>query len=197
MPALKPTDFTARIVWLGCVPADGGLQAEPRDSLALEFDGVPGEKHGGLTRASCSRVVSQHPRGTAIRNTRQISIASAEELALIAFDMGLGAIRPEWIGASVVIEGIPDFSHVPPSSRLQGPDGCTIAVDMENRPCHLPGREIEKDAQGFGGTFKRAARLRRGVVGWVERPGRVRIGDDLRLHVPDQPVWAQLDQARG
>ncbi|MEC3859703.1 MOSC domain-containing protein [Mesobacterium sp. TK19101] len=197
MPALKPTDFIARIVWLGLVPADGGLQAEARDNLVLGFDGIPGEKHGGLTRASCSRVISQHPRGTEIRNARQVSIASAEDLALIAADMGLDAIRPEWIGASMVIEGIPDFSHVPPSSRLQGPDGCAIAVDMENRPCHLPGREIDKDAQGFGGKFKRAARSRRGIVGWVERPGTLRIGDELRLHVPDQPVWAHLDQARG
>jgi hypothetical protein len=30
----------------------------------------------------------------------------------------------------------------------------------------------------------------------VEREGRFALGDTIRLHIPDQPVWAHLDAAR-
>jgi hypothetical protein len=111
--------------------------------------------------------------------------------------MGVAAVDPAWVGASLVIEGIPDFTHVPPSSRLQGPDGVTLVVDMENRPCHLPAKVIDEDAPGYGKAFKAAAAGRRGVTAWVEREGRLRLGDVLRLHIPDQPVWPHLAAARG
>ncbi|ETX30209.1 MOSC domain-containing protein [Roseivivax isoporae] len=191
MPALAPTDFHGRITWLGIVAPDGaGIRSEPVAHMTLGWEGQAGERHAGLTRPSCSRVTAQHPRGTEIRNVRQLSLVSAEELARIAAEMGLDAVRPEWLGASLVLEGLPDLSHLPPSSRLQGPDGVTLVVDMQNRPCMLPAREIEADRQGFGKRFKRAAEGRRGVTAWVERPGDLRAGDVLRLHVPAQRLWA-------
>ena len=196
MPALKPTDFSATIDWIGHVPDGPGLPSQPLDALALCFDGTPGEKHSGRTRPSCSRVTSQHPRGTEIANVRQLTILSREELDQIARDTGLEHIAPEWLGASMVISGIPDFTLIPPSSRLQGPDGCTLVIDMENRPCILPGREIEKDHPGHGARFKAAAKGRRGVTAWVERPGTLKKGDVLRLHIPDQPIWTHLERAR-
>ena len=197
MPALKTTDFHAKILWLGRVPLEGdGLRSEPVEALDLRFEGAVGERHSGLTRPSCSRVLSQHQRGTEIRNVRQLAIVSAEELAAIAERMGLARIEPEWIGASMVVEGLPDFSHIPPSSRLQGPDGTTLAVDMENRPCVLPGREIEIERDGFGARFKPAADGRRGVTAWVERPGRLAVGETLQLSIPDQRVWAHIEAVR-
>jgi hypothetical protein len=90
----------------------------------------------------------------------------------------------------MVLSGIPDFTHVPPSSRLQGPSGLTLTIDMENRPCVLPGREIEADAPGHGKAFKAAAAGRRGVTAWVERPGAVALGEELRLFIPDQRAWS-------
>ncbi|MEM6371773.1 MAG: sulfurase [Pseudomonadota bacterium] len=192
MPALKPTSFTARITWLGHVTAqDGTLRATPFDTVDATLDGFPGETHGGATRPACTRVSTQYKRGTEIRNVRQLTILSAEELSEIADAMGLDAIDPVWVGASMVIEGIPDFSHVPPSSRLMAPSGAGIAIDMENRPCIHPGREIEKEAEGFGKRFKPAATGRRGVTAWMEYGGRLSVGDMLVLHVPDQPAWSQ------
>ena len=111
--------------------------------------------------------------------------------------MGLAHIDPGWLGASLVLSGIPDFTHVPPSARLQGPSGVTLTVDMENRPCIYPGKEIEKDKPGFGQKFKPAAKDRRGVTAWVEREGPVAVGDAVVLHIPDQAVWAHLEEARG
>ncbi|MFL4470479.1 MOSC domain-containing protein [Tateyamaria armeniaca] len=197
MPALKPTSYSARITWLGRVTEKGGtLRSSPLETVDATLDGFPGETHGGATRPACSRVSTQYERGTEIRNVRQLSIISAEELADIAAAMEMDHIDPAWIGASMVIEGIPDFSHVPPSSRLMAPSGAGITIDMENRPCIYPGREIEKEAEGFGKRFKPAAKGRRGVTAWMEFGGRLAIGDTLVLHVPDQPVWEHLSDAR-
>lgn len=191
MPALVPTDHFATIAWLGRVAdRDAKLSSDAVETLDLTFAGVEGEAHSGLTRPSCSRVVAQYPRGTVIRNVRQLTILSSEELAGIAADMGLDLLAPEFLGASLVIEGIADFSHVPPSSRLQSESGATLTIDMENRPCNLPGREIEAVHPGFGKAFKAAAVGRRGVTAWVEREGRLRLGERLRLHVPSQRAWA-------
>jgi hypothetical protein len=191
MPALIPTDYYATITWLGVVPdRAAGLKAVPRETLTLEFAGPEGEDHGGLTRPSCSRVLSQYPRDTVIRNTRQLSVMSDEELAAIATAMGLDTLDPSYTGATLVIDGISDFTHVPPSSRLQGESGATIVVDMENRPCMLPAREIEADMPGHGKAFKSAAKDLRGVTAWVEREGVFTLGERLRLHIPDQRAWA-------
>ena len=198
MPALKPTDFEGVITWLGVVRADlGVLPSQPEAEVFAGFAGVMGEVHGGLTRASCSRVLGQYKRGTEIRNVRQFSVLSAEELAQIATGMGLDELDPSLMGASLVISGIPDFTHLPPSSRLQFEGGATLVVDMENRPCTLPAKEIEAVLPGFGKKFKPAANDLRGVTAWVEREGILRIGAKVRLHVPDQRAWDYLAQARG
>ena len=45
-----------------------------------------------------------------IRNDRQISIVSAEELALIAKELHVPEVKPEWLGANLLISGIPNLS---------------------------------------------------------------------------------------
>ncbi|PUB18548.1 MOSC domain-containing protein [Yoonia sediminilitoris] len=190
MPALKPTDIYGEVVWIGHVPdRTANLRSSPQTQAQLTFAGIPGESHGGLTRPACVRVRSQYPKGTEIRNVRQLSVMSAEELAEIAADCGLDAFDPAHIGASLVISGIPDFTHLPPSSRLQFADGSAIVVDMENRPCHLPAKVINQDVPGAGDHFKAAAQGKRGVTAWIEREGRITVGDGVRLHVPDQRAW--------
>jgi MOSC domain-containing protein YiiM len=114
---------------------------------------------------------------------------SAEELAQIAADCGLDSFDPAYAGASLVVRGIPDFTHLPPSSRLQFPDGSAIVIDMENHPCHLPAKVINADHPGAGDLFKTAAKGKRGVTAWVEREGTVRLGDTVMLHVPAQRAW--------
>lgn len=190
MPALKPTEYVATIVWLGVVPELAkGIRAEKRASLFASYAGFEEDIHAGLTRPSCVRVTQTYPKGTEIRNVRQLSVMSAEEMADIAVEMGLTELEPEHLGCSMVIEGIPDFTHIPPNARLQAASGATITIDMENRPCVLPGREIEADYPGHGSAFKAAAKDRRGVTAWVEREGLLKVGDSLRLFIPDQPAW--------
>lgn len=198
MPALLPTGFSGRITWLGVVTSEDrkAIVAEARDALDLTYAGIAGSVHDGVTRLSCSRVTAQHPKGTPIRNERQLSILSVEEMGQIAARMGLDTLDPARLGASIVIEGIDDLSHLPPSSRLQAPSGATLVVDMQNRPCILPARSIDTVHPGYGKAFKPAAEGRRGVTAWVQREGRIALGDRLTLHVPDQRVWAHLADAR-
>lgn len=197
MPALIPTAFSGLITWLGTVPdREAALEATPREVLMARFEGPEDEAHGGLTRPSCSRVLKLYKRNTPIRNTRQFSILSAEDLAATAAAMGMDRLDPALLGATMVIEGIPDLSHLPPSSRLQADGGATLVVDMENRPCVLPAKPIEAAHPGFGKRFKTAAKGRRGITAWVEAEGMLRLGQRIVLHVPDQPVWPHLDAAR-
>lgn len=191
MAALKASPLRGSVTWLGWQPRPVRnlvIDAEPLAEMPLTLAGLDGEVHAGLTRPSCSRVTALYPRGTTIRNTRQLSLMSAEELAGIGAEMGLD-FDPAWAGASVVIAGIPDFTHLPPSSRLQGPDGVTLVVDMENRPCQEPAVTMARATGGQGKTFKTAAEGMRGITAWVEREGAFRLGERVRLHVPDQRVW--------
>lgn len=194
MPALIATTYSGKVTWLGAqmVPVEKlVITSEPVQEMALGFGGYLPEVHSGENRASCSRVLALHPRGTEIRNTRQLSIVCAEEMAAVAAELGLeGVWDHAWVGASVVISGLPDFTHLPPSSRLQGPDGLTLVVDMENLPCQEPAVTIAKATEGQGKAFKAAAKGRRGITAWVERPGVLRLGDPLRLFVPGQRAWA-------
>lgn len=196
MPALLKTEMTCTITWMGFVPdRAASLHSVPVDQAFASFAGFEGEAHGGVTRPSDSRVLSQHPRDTTIRNVRQFCMMSVEELAEIAAKIGLDRLPPAWMGASIVVEGLPDFTHLPPSSRLQSAAGTTLVVDMENRPCHLPALEIDNKVAGK--ALKGAAVGKRGITAWVEREGPLAVGDVLTLNVPDQPAWPHLGAARG
>lgn len=191
MPTLIKTEYTGEVVWLGHVPeATGTLRSGTVDQIVFGFDGQADARHEGVNRPSCVRVKNLYPEGTEIRNVRQLTILSAEQLEAIATEMKLDKLDPGLLGATIVVRGIPDFTHIPPSSRLQSASGVTLTVDMENRPCLFPAREIEQEEPGHGAAFKPAAKNRRGVTAWVERPGALAMGDQLTLFIPDQRGWA-------
>ncbi|MEO0358297.1 MAG: MOSC domain-containing protein [Pseudomonadota bacterium] len=192
MPALIKTDQMCTITWLGAVTHRAALEIETDqrpDGLTFGWDGVPDGAHSGRTRASDSRVLQQHAKGTEIANVRQVTLVSQDDLDHIAAALGLPTCDPAWLGANIVVQGLVDFSHIPPSSRLQADNGTTLIVDMQNFPCHQVGKTIERDAPGYGVKFKDVAKGRRGVTAWVERPGHVAVGDQLSLHVPSQRAW--------
>ncbi len=191
MAGLTLSPHAGRIVWLGRVihrdrPEIAG---ESLDHMDLTLAGLAGEFHGGLTRPSCSRVANLYARDTEIANTRQLTIVSTEELAAIAQELDLPEIDPAWLGASIVVEGIPDFTHLPPAARLQADNGTTITIDLENGPCNFPAKTIEIARPGHGKAFKAAAMGRRGVTAWVEKAGMLTLGQALKLFVPDQRGW--------
>lgn len=190
MAILSPTDHVATAVWLGLVrDQDDGVASAPVEALDLDWGGPVGDVHHGQTRAACVRVKQQYRRGTEIANVRQLSLVSAEDLAEIARRLGIEAVQPEWLGATVMLEGIADFTAVPPSSRLVFDDGASLVIDMENAPCRYPAAEIDKAHPGHGSAFPKLAVGLRGVTAWVERPGRLTLGARARLHIPPPRVW--------
>ena len=191
MAILTKLGFTGTVAALLANPdRASGLEKSRRDRLTLTFDGIEGDCHGGRTRRSDSRMVTQYRRGTEVANTRQLSILSEEELGDIAANMGLDALSPEWVGANLVTRGIPDLSLLPPSTRLMFSSGATLIVDMENAPCRFVAEVIERHRPGKGSGFIAAARHKRGVVAWVEKPGDIALGDEIVLHVPPQRLYA-------
>lgn len=193
MTILTPTELTGEITWLGTVAdSQTDIASVACQTVDAGWEGFSGDCHSGLTRASCVRVRAQYPRNTEIRNVRQISILSSEELAEIASALAIPKIRPEWVGASMIVRGIPDFTLIPPASRLIFENGTALTIDMENAPCGHPANQIEAAHPGHGKAFPDVARCKRGVTAWVERVGTLSIGDRCRLHVPPQRLYPHL-----
>ena len=164
---------------------------EKVDALALTFGGVAGDVHEGATRRAGSRE-PWYERGTEMRNERQVSIVAPDELALIARLLDVGTVEPEWIGANMVLGGIPHLTMLPPRTLLFFEGGVTLKVDGDNQPCRLAGRSIAAHHPGRDDielAFPRVARHRRGLVAWVEKPGTVRAGEAVTAQVPPQWVY--------
>lgn len=166
-----------------------GLETEARESLDVTLDGVVGDCHTGRTRRADARTLKQFPRGVDIFNSRQISIVSIEELKDVAGLMDIDEIKPEWLGATLLISSIPDFTLVPPGTRLMFSSGVSVIVDLENHPCIYPAEVIEKHHPGKGLAFPKKAMHKRGVVAYVEYGGRIARGDTIRLFLPTQEAW--------
>ncbi|QPC92211.1 MOSC domain-containing protein [Mesorhizobium sp. INR15] len=169
------------------------FETRPVDELRLGFDGISGDFHAGPTRRSGGRE-PWYPRGTEMRNERQLSIVAADELAIVAERMGLAEIKPEWIGANLLIEGLPNLSMLPSGTLLFFKGGVTIKVDARNGPCRIAGRSIAEhagmaDIEAGALLFPKAAKRLRGVVAWVEKPGVIRAGEEISARVPEQWIY--------
>lgn len=165
---------------------DDGFEKPARESLRLLFSGPDGDCHAGLTRASDSRTLPIYPRNTEIRNVRQMTVISVEEMEDVARAVKLNVIDPTWLGANLLARGIPDLTLLPPSTRLQFPSGATLVVDLENLPCNQVAKVITKMHPTEGPEFVRAARSKRGITAWVEREGDVKRGDAITVWLPFQ-----------
>ncbi len=189
---LKTLEARTELILVNTTP-DEDLSSSRIPSVRVSYEGLEGESHSGLVRSSCVRVRHQYSQGTEIRNTRQISIVSAEDLAVIADKMGINELKPEWLGGNLLVSGIPDFSQIPPSTRMIFESGASLVVDLENSPCKYPGEVIDRHHPGFGKLFAKAAVGRRGVTAWVEREGHINNGDSIQLYIPPQRIYSIPD----
>ena len=141
-------------------------------------------------RRLTARVEAVLMSGTPLRNTRQVTLVSVEELAEIAAAMGLAELRPEWLGANIVAAGLPRLSFLPNGSRLFFAGGAVLIAEGYNKPCGLTGRAVATGA-GIGDplAFVKAASRRRGIVASVERPGRIEAGATVEVAVPEQWIY--------
>lgn len=153
----------------------------------LQFGGMEGDRHFGMTCLSDSRQ-PMYPRGTEILNRRQITIVSEGECALIAEELGVEYVLPEWLGANLFLSGFLKLTELSMGSRILFPSGAGLICMGENKPCTLPGEVIQKHYENDNNlttNFVRAGYKRRGIVCAVERPGRIIEGDEARILIND------------
>lgn len=190
LPARK---LAARVAGLYAA-LDGNFQTAPVAELRLGFDGIANDFHAGGTRRSGGRE-PWYPRGTEIRNERQLSIVAPDEMAVVAERMMIPELKPEWIGANMLIDGIPNLSMLPAGTLLFFKGGVTIKVDGQNHPCRYAGEAIAEnvgmeDVKAGALLFPKHAKRLRGLVGWVEKPGRIVAGEEISVRVPEQWIYA-------
>jgi hypothetical protein len=176
--------YTGKVEGLYTTPNNDTFVTESRDELLFSLDGIPNNRHFGYQRLSGGREKKFYPRGTLIRNNRQWSAVSVEELKQIADTMQLEEVKPEWIGANLLISGIPDLSLLPGLTRLTfrpgSADEVVLIVYGQNKPCIHAHHSIENAvSQTVKNPFTKAAANCRGLVGWVEKAGVVRVGDEV------------------
>lgn len=193
IPIVPGRRLTARVGAIFTAP-HGRFQTEAADALSLGFDGIAGDFHAGITRQSGGRE-PWYQRGTEMRNERQLSLVAADELATIAAAMDISELRPEWIGANLVLEGIPRLSMLPSGTLLFFKGGATLKVDSQNGPCKLAGRSVAEhagmpDLQAGALLFPKVARRLRGLVAWVEKPGVIAAGEEIAVRIPEQWIYA-------
>jgi hypothetical protein len=190
---IKPArKLAARVAGVFVAPFDH-FETRPVEKLELGFDGIAGDFHAGVTRKSGGRE-PWYPRGTEMRNERQLSIVAADELAIAAQRMGIAEIKPEWIGANLVLADIPRLSLLPPSTLLFFQGGVTLKVDCQNHPCKLAGRSIAENCfldnpRESALLFPKHAQRLRGLTAWVEKPGRITAGEAITVRVPEQWIY--------
>ena len=189
---VRPRKLAATVAGTFIAPFDH-FETRPAPALELTLEGIAGDHHAGYARRAGGRE-PWYPRGTEIRNERQVSIVAPDELAGVAAEMRLSEIRPEWLGANLLIEGVPMLSMLPPGTLLFFAGGATLKVDGQNAPCRTAGRAVAEnarmpDVEAGALLFPRVSRRRRGLVAWVERPGRIRRGDAVSVRIPEQWIY--------
>jgi MOSC domain-containing protein YiiM len=177
-------DVILKVEFLGVGDEDEGLETRAVPSLELQLEGVTGDKHIGFTRQSDARDEGIK-RGTVVRNWRQWSAVSREELEKIKQALNLPDLSPQLLGANICFSGHDSLTLLPRGSMIWFPSGAVLTVEGENEPCMGPGRAIAKRfPQVKAAQFPKAAKQLRGLVGIVYCAGIVKLGDQAVVRLP-------------
>ncbi|WP_235848473.1 MOSC domain-containing protein [Litchfieldia alkalitelluris] len=157
------------------------------EEIELEFGGMRGDRHFGITAKSDVRQ-PMYKKGTEILNRRQLTMVSEEQLAIIAEELGVEKVLPEWLGANMLLSGFEELTTLPIGSRILFPDGTGLICMGENKPCIHPGQMIQVNYPSLpklDTRFVKAGYKRRGIVCAVERPGMIRVNEEVRILIND------------
>lgn len=168
------------------------LEKFSQDSIEVILAGIVGDSHSGFTKPADSRN-PEYPRGTEMRNDRQWSAVSLEELNIIAQSMGVPKIDAGWIGANLSLSGIPNLTRLPKGTKLIFPKDAVLLVEAENLPCVGPGKVIASKYPELGikpNSFPKAAMGKRGLVGVVERLGTITLRDVVLVKVYEPTIYS-------
>lgn len=157
------------------------------------FEGLVGDCHFGLTMLAHGHN-PEYPKGTKIRNNRQITILSVEELNEVARSLNIPKVDISWLSGNLLISGIKNFSVVPIGARLIFTNGVVLTSSGENNPCKTPANITQShypETEGIARDFVKAAMHRRGIIAWTEHPGTILPGERFRIELPSpwDPAW--------
>lgn len=180
-----------RVAGVFIVPEGNRVESVAVPSLRLDIEGAAGDRHHGISRYSGARE-PWYPRETIISNIRQVSVLAVEEMTTVAARLGIPQLKAEWIGGTVLVEGVPRLSFLPAGTRLFFDGGASLLVTEQNGPCRIAGKAIAAhfpDRPELEMEFPKQAKGMRGVVAAVERPGSVMPGSALEVRVPEQWIY--------
>lgn len=187
---MKPLKtITGRIIGLHTGESSAeDLSKAPRSSVSIQLDGIVDDNHRGFSREAYAS--DKEPKGTVRRNERQWSGVSMEEIKTISENMDLEReLSACDLGANICFEGLPGFSQLPKGSKFTFPSGAKIVAVEYNPPCIDMGEVLaEKYASRSGETltaarFSVAAIGLRGLVGVVDVPGDIHVGDEVMVEI--------------
>jgi hypothetical protein len=180
------------------------LSKAPRSSVSVELDGLVDDKHRGFSREAYDG--DKEPEGTVRRNERQWSGMSVEEIAVVSENMDLDrALEGGDLGANLCFEGLPGFSQLPKGSVFVFPSGAKLVAVEYNPPCIDMGQKVAEKYTARSGEaltarqFPVAAIGLRGLVGVVDVPGEIHVGDEVTVEIwseerqVNQPAAAQSE----
>ncbi len=152
-----------------------------RPEIIATLEGIINDQHFGFTRWSKTRK-------QVVRNERQWTALSTEEVEIIRGNMNLRELAADILKPNIVLEGIPDFSQLPRRTKLSFENGTLLIVEEFTDPCTPMGQRIA-DAYGTNADgdpiranqFPKAANKHRGLVGVIEQPGVIQPGDTVQV----------------
>lgn len=165
------------------------LEKESVSELVLWWNGILDDKrHYGLSKKAGVRE-KPFAKGQIVRNDRQVSIVSVEELDRLAKRMDLDEVKSEWLGANILFQGYPELTSLPPLTLIifREKEDAAIRVYGKNLPCKGPGDVIQAhypNKPSLATLFVESALNCRGVVGWVHRAGIINVGDEAEIILP-------------
>lgn len=169
------------------------LSKDRQEQIEITFDGITGDHHAGPSRVAYSG--EREAKGTVLRNDRQWSGISIEELNEISERLDLAEpLTASTVGANLCVTGIPDFSLLPRGTRIKFPSGAALTIEEYNPPCIDMGNEIALKHTTNAGepviarNWLKPAAGRRGVVGVIDVPGVIQVGDDITVEVFEPPL---------
>lgn len=172
------------------------LHTQEVDQLELDFGGIIGNRHYGLTRMADGRTKQMYEKGSVeIRNNAQWVAVSEEEIVRINQNLELGEdeLKPTFIGSNILVHGIKDFTRIPRGyymvfthAQIYRPnleDQVVLIIHGEVNPCTIAGKGVESgvNRDNLAARFPKAANHLRGLRGWVEKPGSIEPG--MFIHV--------------
>ena len=190
---MEPLHGTVASLFLGNT---GTLSKAAQRSLEFAFDGIVGDRHRGLTRKAWEHTDKQ-PGGTERRNERQWSAVAQEDLDQASQVLSLTkALSAGDVAVNLSIAGVPEFSRLPRGTTLTFEGGVVLMVEEYNPPCRPHVAVCCRGSRNhYGGgalgaaDFIEASKFSRGLVGVVEVPGVVSVGEGVSVAPEVLPKW--------